>query len=263
MSYWNLIKKIIISRFKAMNEFRKDSLIFLLVQIIHYSIIFIFFKTIFSFTNTIVGWNLNEILFLFFLNQIPFETLWTLGLYSINNLITSGELNIYLIKPKDTITLFTFLKINYYNLIFLILEIICMILAFFILNINLTAISFILGLIAYLFGLIAFLFINSTIKILSFKYGDVEDIFELPNTIQNKFAEYPLAILSKPYFILISFLFPPTIVTLFVPALIFLNKINLFWSIILTILLGLYALICLILFRRLFYKQLKNYEGYS
>jgi ABC-type uncharacterized transport system permease subunit len=263
MSYWNLIKKIMTAKFRAMSEFKKDSLIYLALQIAYYLIIFFFFKTIFGFTNTIVGWNFNEVMFLFFINQMPFETLFTLGLNRFGYLITSGELNIYLIKPKDTITLFTFWEINYHNLIFWFIALIFVISAFFILTVNLTFISFILGFIAYIFGIISFLFINSSIKILSFKYGNVEDASWLYRIIQGRFAEYPTAILSKPYFVLISFLFPPTVVTLFVPALIFLNKINLFWSIILTILLGIYALLCLILFRRFFYKQLKNYEGYS
>ncbi len=263
MSYWNLIKKIMLSKFRAIKEFNKDSLIYFVLQMGYYLIVFVFFKTIFGFTETIVGWNFNEIMFLFFINQIPFELLYTLGLKNYGYLVTSGELNIYLIKPKDTITLFTFWEINYHNLIFFIISFIFVIIMFFILSINLTIISFILGLIAYIFGLISFLFINSSIHLLSFKYGDVNDASWLYRVIQQRFSEYPMQILTRPYFILISFLFPPTLVCLFVPALIFLNKVNLFWSIILTILLGIYALICVITFRRFFYKQLKNYEGYS
>src|SRR5262245_28211864 len=94
------------ARFSLTQElaFRGNFLIKVLVEVLWLTILIIFYDTIFSKTTSVAGWSREEYLFFvgcYFALEGMIETLFLSNCSEFADLIRSGDLDFYLLKPID------------------------------------------------------------------------------------------------------------------------------------------------------------------
>ena len=94
------------ARFSLANElaFRGNFLLKFLVELLWLGILLVFYDTVFSYTNTVANWTRDQyMIFLgcYYALEGMIETLFLENCTDFADLVRSGDLDVYLLKPID------------------------------------------------------------------------------------------------------------------------------------------------------------------
>lgn len=156
----------------------------------------------FNHTNTLGGWNFQEMVVLYLIAQIYFGVVY----YSFfeggfRHLMISGvrlgEFDFHLTKPVNTMFLAMFSRPEISSVITVLITIPILIWYLFYTQIQITFINALLALVATIFSFLIVLFICAAYTTLSFWTGQARQLVELVNK-GAEFAQYPLDVFSAP-----------------------------------------------------------------
>jgi len=259
--YSRIAMKALKSSFLTTWEYKTDFYASIIIQIVYFAMMFLFFNIIFGYISALAGWKLGEIMLLIFMNDIGLSIFSATGLRYYSEYIITGQLNTKLLKPANTLFLIAVEHIVMAEILFAIMDIIFAIIAVFVFNLPITFWSCTLGIFQFIISFPLLIFPYLLINTLAFFIGDTEGLHSIYNSLIFSTREYPMSIFNKIFLIFFSIIAPGTLLHLFFPTAIMLNKISTFWiigGIALTIILD---IITLSLFYWLFKKGLKKYEG--
>lgn len=259
--YLRITLKALKSGFLTSWEYKTDFYASIIIQIVYFGVLYLFYNIVFNHIVTLSGWTLGELMLLVFVNDVGISLFGATGLRFYSEYIVSGQLNTKLIKPANTLFLIAIEQITMAELLFAIMDILFVIITIIIFNIKFSAFFAILGIIQFVISLPLLITPYLMINALAFFFGDTEGLYSMYNSVLFSIREYPMSILNKFFIILFSIIAPSTLLHLFMPTLIALNKISIGWTIITMISTIVLDIITIYLFYILFKKGLRNYEG--
>ncbi len=263
MQNWNIFKRALTQSFMNAWEYRTDFYSSIIVQLAYMATIFVTVYTIFQFVPFLNGWSIGEILIFAFLTDVSSSLFFSSGYKNLIEYVTSGELNLLLIKPVNTIFLLGAYSIGIIDLLFSIFGIVAVFIVAIYYSLNITALSAILATIQVIISIPIFAIPLIMIMCLAFYWGDVNNLYGLYQSINFSFKDYPVTIMGKFVITIFAFLSPAVLVSWVIPTMILLNKLSWQWSLFFigsTILLD---IILFILLKRFFYRALRRYEGFG
>lgn len=219
--------------FDELEVYSKDFLFGIISKLITYfAEIFALFY-IFDFVENINGWTLEQVLFMYSLNQIGFS-LW--ACFFINTItlpyyIQDGTLDRFLLRPMSPIFQIMMDGFDDDSWGDLLMGLILLIYAWFSLKINFWYI--LLMPIICISACMIYASISLSLSTVSFFTIAPADVANFVNEIQ-EFAKYPTSIYPKVIRIIFTVIFPVVFVA-FVPSLVLFNKVNVVWIVLLPI----------------------------
>lgn len=259
--YLTITGKALKSSFLTAWEYKTDFYASIIIQFVYFGILFLFYNIIFTHITALSGWGLGELMLLVFMNDIGLSIFGATGLRHYGEYIISGQLNTKLLKPCSTLFLIAIEQITMAEILFAIMDIIFAIIVIIIFNLQITFLSTTLGLIQFIVSFPLLIFPYLVINALAFFFGDTEGLYSMYNSIIFSMREYPMNVLNKLFMIIFSVIAPGTLLHLFLPTVILLNKISIKWTILIILGTIILDIITLYLFYLLFKKGLKSYEG--
>ncbi len=215
---FEFIKVNIFIMWKRLLEFKSNFYSSLILETIYFMTILIFFNIIFNQFSNIIQWKLEDLIIYNIIIAILFSfsgfLIWKNTLFEI---LRSGNLNTYLLKPLNPLFFYIFYLLSPYALVFFIIDLIFFFVAYFYFNITFYNyfLSFFIFILILILNILLYLFFLSFDLL---KMG-LSEIFINPyNKINNLFENYPSIFFEKFFLKTILFIFPNFFVgTLFIP----------------------------------------------
>lgn len=156
----------------------------------------------FNHTNSLGGWNFQEMVVLYLIAQIYFGIVYYSFFeggfrYMMVKGVRLGEFDSHLTKPVNTMFLAMFSRPEISSVITVLISIPILIWYLFYIQIPITLANIILALVATVFSFLIILFICAAYTTLAFWTGQARQLVELVNK-GAEFAQYPLDVFSAP-----------------------------------------------------------------
>ena len=197
--YWRLYRIFWSNAVSYESQYRADTWLKLVTNLIWIGVLFSIIEVIFNHTNAIVGWSKPEVYFLtviWVLMDELFITLFRENFYNFSTLTVEGELDFFLIKPASTLFLVTTKKILVRAAYRFLTQLIILIWLLYHYQIALKISYIPIFILLLILGLIIQYSYSLIFNTFSFWFLRIENVNEALGTLQMS-GRYPLEILPK------------------------------------------------------------------
>ncbi|MCX7871538.1 MAG: ABC-2 family transporter protein [bacterium] len=255
----DLIKIFLKINFKRMKYFGFNTFVDLITNSFYILMNILFWQTIYS-NNLSISWNFNDLLVFLAFSELFFA--FKNGFFSSTtkfwNIIISGKLDVYLVRPVNPI--FRVIIANL-NLMEFFKGLLLFIILLFFSSVKVRPFFLFIGLLMCFIATLIFSIIELMFSYLAFKFGKIELVFELIDSMI-RFNKYPLNILPKLLYYIFIFIMPFAFISTF-PALITIGKIKAIKAVGILVLSVVLAGVWCYLNNMLWEGGLKRYESYN
>lgn len=217
--YWRIYKIYFSNSFSYFAQYRKDFFFNIFINFVWIGILFLTVEIVFSQTQTIVGWDKEQV-YLLTMFWVIADEIFVLffggNLFSIPDYVTEGVIDFYLVKPASTLFLISTKYILFRGVARLLGELGILIWVLYNFSYSFSVSSWLWAIILLLLGIVAQFAIVLILNTLSFWYMRIDNINDAMG-VMSIVGRYPLDVFNR-FFKIIFLSIMPVALFAYVPT---------------------------------------------